>query len=114
LLVLQAIRGAAASFGIVTEFVFQTHPAPPSTVQYSYTFVYASSLSAVHITDSWLVRFYRIGDYDALAQTFSKWQNIISQPNLDRKLSSTLTVTPVGIIISGIALSFSNTPRTCY
>ena len=34
----QAIRGAAASFGIVTEFVFQTHPEPGSIVQYSYTF----------------------------------------------------------------------------
>ena len=113
LLVLQAIRGAAASFGIVTEFVFQTNPEPPSTVQYSYTFVCASSLSVVHITDSWLVS-YRIGDYHTLAQTFSKWQNIISQPNLDRKLASTLTVTPVGLVISGIALSFPNTPRTCY
>lgn len=51
LLALQAIRGAAASFGIVTEFVFQTNPEPPSTVQYSYTLAYAS-LSAVHIADS--------------------------------------------------------------
>jgi len=113
LLVLQAIRGAAASFGIVTEFVFQTNPEPPSTVQYSYTFVYAS-LSVVHITNSWPVCFYRIGDYHALAQTFSKWQHIISQPNLDRKLASMLTVTPVGLIISGMALSFPNTSRTCY
>jgi len=111
-LVLQAIRGAAASFGIVTEFVFQTNPEPPSTVQYSYTFVYASFLSVVHITASWFVCLYRIGDYHALAQTFSKWQNIISQPNLDRKLASTFTVTPVGLVISGIALSFPDTPWT--
>jgi len=111
-LVLQAIRGAAASFGIVTEFVFQTNPEPPSTVQYSYTFVYASFLSIVHITASWFVCLYRIGDYHALAQTFSKWQNIISQPNLDRKLASTFTVTPVGLVISGIALSFPDTPWT--
>ncbi|KIM38539.1 Glucooligosaccharide oxidase [Hebeloma cylindrosporum] len=76
-----AIRGAAASFGIVTEFVFQTNPEPPSTVQYSYTFV--------------------IGDYRTLAKTFSKWQNFISQPNLDRKLASTLTVTPIGLVVSG-------------
>ena len=34
----QAIRGAAASFGIVTEFVFETHPEPGSAVHYSYTF----------------------------------------------------------------------------
>ena len=113
LLVLQAIRGAAASFGIVTEFVFQTNPEPPSTVQYSYSFVYAS-LSIVHITDSRLVCLSRIGDYRTLAQTFSKWQKVISQPNLDRKLASMLTITPVGLVISGIALSFPNTSRICF
>ncbi|KIM37158.1 Glucooligosaccharide oxidase [Hebeloma cylindrosporum] len=76
-----AIRGAAASFGIVTEFVFQTNPEPPATVQYSYTFV--------------------AGDYKTQAKAFSQWQSIIAQPNLDRKLASMLTVTPVGLIISG-------------
>ena len=34
----QAIRGAGASYGIVTEFVFITHPEPGSTVHYSYNF----------------------------------------------------------------------------
>ncbi|KAF8148876.1 putative glucooligosaccharide oxidase [Crassisporium funariophilum] len=76
-----AIRGAAASFGVVTEFVFQTNPEPPSTIQYSYTFV--------------------LGDHRALAKAFSKWQSIISEPNLDRKLASMITVTPVGLIITG-------------
>jgi hypothetical protein len=32
----QAVKGAAASFGIVTEFVFMTHPEPPTAVIYSY------------------------------------------------------------------------------
>ena len=34
----QAIRGAGASIGIVTEFVFITHPEPGPSVRYSYTF----------------------------------------------------------------------------
>jgi len=76
-----AIRGAAASFGIVTEFVFVTHPEPSSTIIYSYDF--------------------ELGSAQALAKTFAKWQSLISTPNLDRKFSSTLTVTPVGILISG-------------
>lgn len=42
----QAIRGAGASFGIVTEFVFETHPEPGSTVRYSYTF--KSVISILH------------------------------------------------------------------
>jgi len=76
-----AIRGAGASFGIVTEFVFQTRPEPPSTVQYAFNF--------------------EIGAYRVLAQTFSKWQSIISQPDLDRKFASQLLITPVGLIITG-------------
>ncbi|KAJ6605847.1 hypothetical protein B0H10DRAFT_603340 [Mycena sp. CBHHK59/15] len=35
--ILFAVKGAAASFGIVTEFVFLTHPEPPSAILYSYT-----------------------------------------------------------------------------
>lgn len=34
----KAIRGAGASIGIVTEFVFITHPEPGPSVRYSYTF----------------------------------------------------------------------------
>ncbi|KAJ7646906.1 glucooligosaccharide oxidase [Roridomyces roridus] len=33
-----AIRGASASFGIVTQYVFQTHQAPSSVVRFSYQF----------------------------------------------------------------------------
>jgi len=76
-----AIRGAGASFGIVTEFVFETHPEPGPTVRYSYTFA--------------------TGNAQDLAKTFGKWQSVISTPNLDRKFASTITVTPAGIVISG-------------
>ncbi|KAJ7121243.1 glucooligosaccharide oxidase [Mycena crocata] len=33
-----AIRGAAPSFGVITQYTFQTHPAPASVVRYSYSF----------------------------------------------------------------------------
>ena len=43
----------------------------------------------------------RLGSAQDLAKTFANWQSVISTPNLDRKLASTLTVTPAGIVISG-------------
>ena len=42
-----------------------------------------------------------MGNAQGLAETFAKWQSFISTPDLDRKLASTLTVTPVGIVITG-------------
>ena len=41
-----------------------------------------------------------------LAKTFSKWQSFVSNPNLDRKFSSTLNLTPAGMVITG-AISFA-------
>ncbi|PPQ77151.1 hypothetical protein CVT26_008097 [Gymnopilus dilepis] len=76
-----AIRGAAASFGVVTEFVFQTRPEPPSCVHYSFTF--------------------EVGDWESKAKTFAKWQAFVADPNLDRKFAAQLIVTPVAIIITG-------------
>ena len=102
----QAIRGAGASFGIVTEFVFVTHPEPGPTVRYSYTF--KSVISILHFEMAFESDFVkcRLGSAQDLAETFSKWQSFVSTPNLDRKLASTLTVTPVGIVIAG-AISFA-------
>ena len=48
----------------------------------------------------------RLESAQELAKTFAKWQSFISTPNLDRKLATTLTITPVGIVISG-AISFA-------
>ncbi|KAJ7493223.1 hypothetical protein B0H11DRAFT_1718318 [Mycena galericulata] len=79
--ILFAVKGAAASFGIVTEFVVLTHPQPSSAVIYSYTL--------------------KLGDHAGLAPTFAAWQNIVSDPNLDRKLASELIVFELGMIISG-------------
>ena len=43
----------------------------------------------------------RLESAQDLAKTFAKWQSVISAPNLDRKFATTLTVTPVGIVIAG-------------
>jgi hypothetical protein len=76
-----AIRGAGASFGIVTEFKVRTEPAPGTAVQYSYTFGF--------------------GDTTARANLFQDWQSFISNPNLTRKFASILTILPGTIVISG-------------
>lgn len=44
-----AIRGAGASFGIVTEFVFQTNPAPPSIINYSFVWTVTDAASRAQI-----------------------------------------------------------------
>nr|GAT53495.1 reticuline oxidase [Mycena chlorophos] len=79
--VLFAIQGAAASFGIVTEFVFRTHPEMTSAVVYSYKLV--------------------TGNHTSHASTFSAWQSIISDPDLDRRLASQVIIFQLGMIITG-------------
>ncbi|KAJ7319269.1 hypothetical protein DFH08DRAFT_390041 [Mycena albidolilacea] len=79
--ILFAVKGAAASFGIITEFVFMTRPEPPNAVVYSYKL--------------------QLGKHAALAPTFAAWQNIVADPNLDRKLASEVIVFELGMIISG-------------
>ncbi|KAJ7035581.1 hypothetical protein C8F04DRAFT_511938 [Mycena alexandri] len=79
--ILFAVKGAAASFGIVTEFVFLTHPEPSSAVLYSYKLLLSS--------------------HSALAPTFAAWQSIVADPSLDRKLASEVIIFELGMIISG-------------
>ncbi|EJD49067.1 FAD-binding domain-containing protein [Auricularia subglabra TFB-10046 SS5] len=76
-----ALRGAASSYGIITEFVVRTEPEPAETVNYSYSFVF--------------------GSFKNMAPAFSAWQKLISDPDLDRRLASQVTVTPLAMIISG-------------
>ncbi|KAJ7089854.1 hypothetical protein B0H15DRAFT_274600 [Mycena belliarum] len=76
-----AVKGAAASFGIVTEFVFLTRPEPPNAVIYSYTL--------------------KLGKHSGLAATFAAWQDIVADPMLDRKLASQVVIFELGMIISG-------------
>jgi hypothetical protein len=92
-----AIKGAAASFGIITEFVVHTEPAPGQLIQYSYQIEWARLSDRLTTTLTTL----RLGNTSSFADTFAAWQDIIKDPSLDRKLSTEVVVTEVGMIISG-------------
>jgi len=81
-----ALRGAAASFGIVTQFKFVTHPAPTTITNYAFQYI--------------------IGGPEDLANTFMKWQAFISQPSIanDRNFDSVITLTPSSALIQGSRL----------
>ncbi|EPE05477.1 fad binding domain-containing protein [Ophiostoma piceae UAMH 11346] len=76
-----AIRGAASSFGIVTEFVMRTHPAPGDVVQYTYDFTF--------------------GDAATLAKVYATWQAIVGDPDLDYRFGTEFIVHPLGVLITG-------------
>src|SRR5271170_1017067 len=76
-----AIKGAAAGFGVVTEFKVRTHPTPGDAVRYSYSF--------------------EGGPFQSMAQSFKDWQSFISNPTLSRKLYPQVTLFAAGMIISG-------------
>lgn len=76
-----AIRGAGASFGIVTEFVFKTHPEPGSVVEYTYSFSF--------------------GQQKDMAPLFEQWQDLVYDPNLDRRFSTLFIAEPLGALITG-------------
>ena len=79
-----AVKGAASSFAIVTEFKVRTQPEPEQAVQYSYSFTF--------------------GDTESRADLFKKWQTYVSQPDLSRKFASVLTLLENSIMISGTYL----------
>lgn len=79
--VLWAMKGAGASFGIITEFKFITHPTPGKAIQYSFGFSGQS--------------------HQDQAERFKKWQSMISDPGLSRKFASQVVLSEVGMIISG-------------
>jgi len=76
-----ALKGAGASFGVITQFKVNTHPAPGNAVEYSYTFSQRP--------------------FAKLAVQFKKWQAMISDPALSRKFASQVVLSEVGMIISG-------------
>lgn len=76
-----AIRGAGASFGIVTDFHVKTHPAPGEAIAYTYNLT--------------------VGSASLQADAFKAWQKLISSPTLPRKISTQFTVYPFGSVISG-------------
>jgi hypothetical protein len=76
-----SIKGAAAGFGVVTEFKVRTHPSPGEAVRYSYSF--------------------EAGSFKSMTQTFKDWQTFISNPALSRKLYTQVTLFAAGMIVSG-------------
>lgn len=76
-----AVKGAGASFGIVTEFVVRTEPEPGEAVRFSYSFT--------------------VGTYASMGTTFKAWQKFVSNPTLTRKFASEAIITGLGLIISG-------------
>ncbi|KZN93018.1 Reticuline oxidase [Penicillium chrysogenum] len=67
-----AIKGAAASFGIVTQFKVRTQEIPKGAVQYTYTFSQ--------------------GDVFDKVKLFKAWQAIVAKPNITRNYSTELTI----------------------
>lgn len=77
-----AIKGAAASFGIVTEFKVRTEEAPGIAVQYSFTF--------------------NLGTPAEKAKVVKDWQAFIAQENLTWKFYSNMVIFDGQIILEGI------------
>ncbi|KAH7114477.1 hypothetical protein B0J11DRAFT_445249 [Dendryphion nanum] len=76
-----AVKGAAAGFGIVTEFKVRTQAEPSESVLYSYGL--------------------QVGNTKAKAEAFKKWQALITDPTLSRKFASQFILTELGAIITG-------------
>ncbi|CAK49173.1 CAZyme family AA7 [Aspergillus niger] len=77
-----AVKGAAANFGIVTEFKVRTEPAPGLAVQYSYTF--------------------NLGSTAEKAQFVKDWQSFISAKNLTRQFYNNMVIFDGDIILEGL------------
>jgi hypothetical protein len=76
-----AVRGAAASFGIITEFRFQTIPEPPSILPFSYMI--------------------KAGDTYQL-ETFKAFHSFVQQTDLHPKLSIRAMIAKSNLMIGGI------------
>ncbi|KAF1972901.1 FAD-binding domain-containing protein [Bimuria novae-zelandiae CBS 107.79] len=76
-----ALKGAGASFGIITEFKVRTQAEPEKTTLYSYGI--------------------QAGSAQEKATAFKMWQKVISDPDLSRKFASQFIMTELGVIITG-------------
>ncbi|RYO77696.1 hypothetical protein DL762_009100 [Monosporascus cannonballus] len=76
-----ALKGAGAGFGIITSFVMKTRPEPGSVVQYSYSVTFAKHAD--------------------LGPVFRQWQELVMDPDLDRRFGTEFTMHELGVIISG-------------
>jgi FAD/FMN-containing dehydrogenase len=76
-----AVRGAGASFGIVTDFVFQTLPSPPEAISFSYL--------------------WNTTDAPSRAEIFKAWQAWSTGPSLSPEMQTILATTQDSIHMSG-------------
>lgn len=76
-----ALRGAGASFGIITEFVVKTHPEPGSVVEYTYHFSF--------------------GRQKEMADVYRAWQALTGDPAMDKRFSSLFIAQPLGAVVTG-------------
>lgn len=75
-----AVKGAGASFGVVTEFVMRTQPEPGSVVSYTYSLTFSK--------------------HRDLAPVFKQWQDLVKDPKLDRRFSTEFIMHELGVLIS--------------
>ncbi|KAF4466949.1 Reticuline oxidase [Fusarium albosuccineum] len=71
-----AIRGAAAGFGIVTEFVMKTVQKPKTTIHFTHRTPYSNAKEIV--------------------RQFRAWQALVADPGLDRRIGTEFTLDPDG------------------
>ncbi|EDU40250.1 GlcD FAD FMN-containing dehydrogenase [Pyrenophora tritici-repentis] len=76
-----AIRGAAASVAVVTEFKVRTYPEPSSSVLYSYTL--------------------QGGSVASRANAFKQWQKLTTDPSVSRKFASTFVLSEAITVVTG-------------
>lgn len=74
------MKGAGASYGVITEFVMKTHPEPGSVVEYSFSL--------------------NFGKHADMVDVFEQWQKLISDPKLDRRFGTEIVMHELGLIIT--------------
>ncbi|KAI1075349.1 Glucooligosaccharide oxidase [Whalleya microplaca] len=75
-----ALKGAGAGFGIITEFVVRTQPEPGNVVQYSFSLTFSKAAD--------------------IAPVFQQWQDLVSEPNLDRRFGTEFVMYELGCVIT--------------
>lgn len=76
-----ALRGAGASFGVITEFVVKTHEEPGEIVEYTYHFSF--------------------GSQSDMAPVYKSWQDLVGDPDMDERFNSLFIAEALGAIITG-------------
>ncbi|KAI0147186.1 hypothetical protein GGR57DRAFT_505926 [Xylariaceae sp. FL1272] len=76
-----ALKGAGAGFGVITNFVVKTHPEPGTVVQYTYSITF--------------------GKHADMVPVFKQWQDLATDPDLDRRFGTEFVAHELGAIITG-------------